>query len=107
MELEEYDYEIRYVPGSENVKADALSRNRSAKEDQPPSEFEEKIYSIDNNTFMDQVKEEQSNDDVNSAVKRCIVENKKIDQGRLKIVQKQLRVEDGVPKKYGRPVVPV
>ncbi len=106
MEMEEYDYEIRYVPGRENVKADALSRNRSANENQPPSEFEEKIYSIDNSTFMDQVKEEQSKDDVIAATKRCIAENKLIDQGRLKRVQKQLRVEDGILKKSGRPVIP-
>ena len=63
MELEEYDYEINYVPGTKNVKADALSRNRSANEEQPPSKFEEKIYAVDNMTFLDEFREQQSSDD--------------------------------------------
>ena len=33
MELEEYDYEIKYIPGSKNVKADALSCNRGQQTD--------------------------------------------------------------------------
>ena len=46
IELEEYDYSINYVPGIENVKAGPLSRNKSAKLDQPISQLEEKIYAI-------------------------------------------------------------
>ena len=106
MELEEYDYEICYIPGSKNVKADALSRNRAASEFQPPSKFDENIYSVDNVTFLDQLREEQAKDDVIAAAARCISESKPISKGRLKRVQNQLRVENGVLKKSGRPVVP-
>lgn len=106
MELEEFDYEINYIPGPKNFKADALSRNRGACDDQPPSKFEENIYSIDDVPFLDQIKEAQSEDDVISAVTRCIAENKPISTGRLKRVQNQLRIENGVLKKSGRPVVP-
>ena len=106
MELEEYDYEICYIPGSKNVKADALSRNRGASEVQLPSRFDEFIYAVDNTTFLDQIREEQSADDVIAAATRCILENKVITQGRLKRVQNQLRVENGVLKKSGRPVLP-
>ena len=110
MELEEYDYEILYIPGPRNVKADALSRNRAASENQPPSKFDEYIYStdnaIDNGTFLDQLREEQSADDVVASATRCILDGKAITKGRLKRVQNQLRVENGVLKKSGRPVVP-
>ena len=106
MELEEFDYEIKYIPGPKNVKADALSRNRGACSTQPPSNLKEKIYSVDDVTFLDQLKEAQSEDDVIAAATRCISEKKPITAGRLKRVQNQLRVENGVLKKSGRPVVP-
>ena len=53
-ELEEYDYEIKYIRGKDNVKADALSRTTSASADQPNSNFEHKIYAMftDNNNFQ-------------------------------------------------------
>ena len=46
MELEEFDYEICYIPGSKNVKADALSRNCAANEDQPTSRFDEHMHML-------------------------------------------------------------
>ena len=44
--LEEYDYIIENIRGSDNVKADALSRSKAAPETQPPSEIDDKIYAL-------------------------------------------------------------
>ena len=57
LELEEFDYIVKYVPGVENVKADAFSRNEGASKDQPESRFEEKIYSVveDRERFREQL----------------------------------------------------
>ena len=80
MELEEYDYSINYVPGIENVKADPLSQNKSAKLDQPISQLEEKIYAIskdatfalsNNGHFLEQIQHKQDMDPVISIVKRA------------------------------------
>ena len=51
LELEEYNYTVKYVKGVDNVKADALSRNTNADLLQPLSPLEEKIHpaSIDKN----------------------------------------------------------
>ena len=107
-ELEEYEYEVKYVPGVKNVKADPLSRNKDASRSQPESFLEEKIYAVvSNDSFLKQIKFEQDEDPVIKGVKRCIAENKEISQGRLKRVQKQLRIEsDGILRKSGRIVVP-
>ena len=57
-ELEEYDYTIKYIRGKENVKADALSRNDNTFENQPQSQFEDKIYALftENANFSSQLK---------------------------------------------------
>ena len=108
LELEEYNYTVKYVPGVKNVKADALSRNGGASDSQPPSLFEEKIYSIldDRARFREQLRHEQEVDPVIRAARECVTSHTKITEGRLKRVQSQLRVEDGVLTKSGRPVVP-
>ena len=107
-ELEEYDYSVKYVPGIENVKADTLSRNKSANCLQPESRLEEKIYTVvSTNRFLSQVNEQQNLDPVISIVKRYVTNNEKIPQGRLKRVQNQLRIDgDGILKKSERTVVP-
>lgn len=63
-ELDEYDYSIEYIPGSENVKADALSRNSWALDDQPSSKLEHKICAlfVNNDNFLAQLQEEQFKD---------------------------------------------
>ena len=110
MELEEYSYKVNYIPGVKNVRADPLSRNKGASPTQPTENFEEKIYSIsisaDNQTFKEQLKNEQDNDPVVSIAKTCVREGKRIPQGRLKRVQQQLRIEEDILTKSGRPVVP-
>ena len=113
-ELEEYNYTVKYVPGVKNVKADPLSRNKSAEASQPESDLENKIYATrskmqalsEKRTFIDQLKNEQDSDPVISVVKRAIEQGAPIVQGRLKRVQKQLRVESGLLVKSNRPVVP-
>lgn len=107
LELEDYDYTVKYVKGVENVKADALSRNSNADSHQPSSLLEEHIYHIAHDVnFLDQLKEEQNNDPVISIVKRCVENGEIISKGRLKRVQKQLRIENEILTKSGRFVIP-
>ena len=108
MELEEYNYAVKYVRGVDNVKADALSRNCAASPNQPPSRFDDFVYSVfgGRERFLHQLQEEQDADPVINSAKECVARGEKISSGRLKRVQKQLRVEDGVLQKSGRPVVP-
>ena len=98
------------------MKADALSRNPEAKTDHPASTFEEKIYGIsftealfsivlEDTGFTAQIKRAQLDDDVISHA-MIQLENGELLSGGLKRVQKQLRIDDGVLTKTGRPVVP-
>ncbi len=107
-ELEEFDYSVQYIPGKFNIKADALSRNKAASEAQPPTEFEENIYALFGNKdgFRVQLKEEQSRDPSISDATKCVLNGEKISKGKLKRVQLQLRVCDGVLTKSGRPIIP-
>ena len=88
--------------------SDALSRNEGASKNQPESRFEERIYSVldDRARFKEQLKTEQNADVVIRTAKECVLKNEKITVGRLKRVQAQLRVEDGILTKSGRPIVP-
>ena len=107
-ELEEFDYVVRYIPGKENLKAGALSRNRTATHTQPASAFEDKIYAnfALNDHFTAQLKEAQSKDTVVHNAKLCISKGNVIPQGRLRRVQRQLRIEHDILTKSGRPVLP-
>ena len=108
LELEEFNYIVKYVPGVENVKADALSRNKAANASQPLSQFEDRIYTVleDRSRFQEQLKTEQETDPIIHAAIESVSKGVKITAGRLKRVQSQLRVEDGLLTKSGRPVVP-
>ena len=106
-ELEEFNYSIQYITGRNNVKADALSRNTAACHSQPSSEFESNIYAMFTNddNFLDQLKEEQTKDPYICSAKGAIQSGTKVTVGRLKRVQHQLRIIDGVLTKSGRPVL--
>ena len=107
-ELEEYDYTFRYIRGKENVKADALSRLTNASSEQPHSHFEEKVYAlfIHHKDFPSQLKEEQQKD---STIVKCMKQlsaGTNVLHGRLKRVQKQLRIQEGLLTKSFRPFIP-
>ena len=97
-ELEEYNYTVEYIRGKDSVKADFLSRNPAAYPIQPHSLFDGKVFAINSNNtaLVDQLKQEQSTDPVISKTKRLIENGETIDQGRLKRVRNQLRVENDI-----------
>ena len=107
-ELEEFDYSVVYIPGKDNVKADALSRNYTADLNQPDSQFENKIYAsfLQNDTFLSQLSNAQSEDPLIRTTKDLIENQSDIVKGRLKRVKKQLRIEQGLLTKSDRPIVP-
>ena len=78
--------------GKNNVKADTLSCNTAACNIQPSSEFDGHICAtfIDNDHFIDQLKEEQSKDPCICSAKDAVRTDTKIVVGRLKRVQLQL-----------------
>ncbi len=96
------------MPGKINIKADSLSRNSAASTVQPPSDFEDKIYAsfTTEHSSRSQLKEEQLKDPIIFNAVDCIQKAKQIPKGKLKRIQLQLRLVDGVFTKSGRPVIP-
>ena len=94
--------------------------NRNADDNQPASLLEDKMYKIDelgvyNNIisavfddagFSGQVAKEQTKDDVITEAKDIVASKGQIMRGRLKRVRGQLRIENDVLTKAGRPIVP-
>ena len=97
-ELEEYNYEVKFIPGKSNVKADSLSRNRNSKKTRNPEDvWEDKIYSIEeNDLFHNQLMTEQEIDPVIMRAKKQVSENKEVNNGQLRRVRKQLQIEKNV-----------
>ena len=108
--MEEYDYSFCYKPGKQNTKADALSRAHTKNDDLTAFEtiFDDKVYTIDidGKPFLEQLVQEQNNDPVLGPSKRLIASGGTVTDGRLKSVSNQLRQENDVLTKSGRPVLP-
>ena len=65
------------------------------------------IYTIvDNHTFLKQLRMEQNSDLVISKAKQIVLQGELIEKGRLKRIQKQLRIENDLFRKNGRPILP-
>ena len=119
LELEEFNYTVKYIRGIDNVKADALSLNRNSNTVQPLSRFEGNIYVVNSGRnsnepkslldtdkhFFEQLKVEEDSDPIINTAKKSVETGIKV-VGRLKRVATQLRVIDGVLTKSGRPIVP-
>ena len=107
-ELEEYSFDIEHKPGKSNVVPDVLSRVKNDRGDEPADDFDEKIYSMftDGENFKSQLKQEQDNDPVINDAKQKVENNVEIQVGRLRHIKKQLRIEDDLLTKNGRPIVP-
>ena len=59
-----------------------------------------------NGQFKEQLKDEQNLDPIIRAAKRELQESNTVTKGRLKRVRKQLRFENGILTKSGRPIIP-
>lgn len=107
-ELEELTFDIEYKPGKLNVVPDALSRVINPAEHEPVDDLDDKLYNIliEGENFMSQLKEEQMKDEVIADAKLKTETSRKIDRGRYRHVQKQLRVENDLLTKSGRIIVP-
>ena len=107
-ELEGYNFTVKYVTGKSNEKADSLSRNRDAHKNFVPEDTTDvSIYNIySDELFKQQLRKEQDSDTVIATAKNNIRNGLEISQSQLKRVCKQLRIEDGILTKNGRPVVP-
>ena len=69
--------------------------------------MDDEIYSIivEDNSFMHQLRQEQHEDDIIWAAKVNIEQNLLV-QGQFKRIQKQLRTEQDILTKSGRPIIP-
>eukprot|EP00112_Aurelia_sp_Birch-Aquarium-sp1_P008079 Seg1885.5 transcript_id=Seg1885.5/GoldUCD/mRNA.D3Y31 product="Retrovirus-related Pol polyprotein from transposon 17.6" pseudo=true protein_id=Seg1885.5/GoldUCD/D3Y31 len=67
-----------------------------------------KVYAINHTAkdFKEQLEAEQNSDPVVGPAKRLITEGNIIREGRLKRVSSQLRIEDNILTKSGRPILP-
>ena len=106
--LESFDFEVKHLPGKENQKADALSRNPGAAKDQPEDILDDMVDTIlvENDTFVQQLRNEQEKFLPIASTKRSVEEGVPVEEGQLKRIRKQLRIENGILTKSGRPIVP-
>ena len=88
-ELEEYDYEVQYVPGKINMKAAALSRNESATPSIEPSRLDENVYftNVEVPNLLQQVREAQLSDQLINDGRVKMLNGQQMLKGRLKRVR--------------------
>ena len=84
-----------------------LSKNTNAFPDQTHSQFEE-VYALftDSKNFTSQLKEEQQRYPAICSCMKQLSAGTSALHGHLKRVQKQLRIQEGLLSKSGRPVIP-
>ena len=87
--LQEYDFDIRYRPGKENIVADALSRPEEAP-----------IITITMDTFLDQVREAYQQDSTCSSILR------KIKEGQIPNGTEEHQIKNGLLFRGKRLVIP-
>ena len=74
----------------------------------PAGDLDKKIYAVftTGDNFMQQLKYEQGNDPVIRDATDKLLRGIKIETGRLRHVQKQLRIENDILTKNGRLIIP-
>ena len=106
-EMEEFSFDIHYKPGKLNTVSDALSRN-VCQSTPATDDLDDKIYAVcaDDDYFLHQLQREQGKDYIISDAKQKILDGIKVTYRRLRHVRKQLRIENDILTKNGRPMVP-
>ena len=106
-EMKEFLFDIHYKSGKLNTVSDALSRN-VCQSTPATDDLNDKIYAVcaDDDNFLNQLQREQGEDYIISDAKQKLLDGIKITYGRLLHGRKQLRIENDILTKNGRPVVP-
>ena len=110
LELEEYNYEVTYRPGTQNSLPDYLSRVPGQEVDaqvQDECHFEEKIFTAQQaNMRLSDMREDQRKDKVISDAYKEIAETGEVQTGHLKNVTRHLHIQEGILYFDERLVVP-
>ena len=110
LELEEYNYEVTYRPGTQNSLPDYLSRVPGQEVDaqvQDECHFEEKIFTAQQaNMRLSDMREDQRKDKVISDAYKEIAETGEVQTGQLKNVTRHLHIQEGILYFDERLVVP-
>ncbi len=106
-ELEEYEFTVKYIRGKVSRPISSLDINAQTPINRyPHSRTRSMLHSRGYIKFLDRLGQQQSTDPVINRAKRRFAAGEVILQGRIKRIQNQLRIEDDVLTKLGRPIVP-